>query len=393
MSRSIEVLLFALSLTTSCAQDAQVWFGGPFRVGTTPIDKLPEVSGLVASVQTPGLLWMHNDSGDEPRIYGISPQGRIITEVVLQGATHMDWEDIARGPGPVQGASYLYIADIGDNSARRSAITIYRIREPQIDTSIRAARLTIAADSVESFTLRYPDGARDAEAMIVDPRSGEIVIVTKREQRCRVYTIATLPVSTATATLEYVRDIPLQLVTGGDVSSDGSAIVLKTYMHVRMWKRRPGAGLAESITGAGSPLPYMPERQGEAIGFTSSADGYYTTSECENGGPASAIMFYPSANDETQARQLRDVRLPSIAVSRMVPSGTKYRVRYSMPEVERVSLTVHNAAMFRVMTLAEDSAESGPQERDFDAAKLPPGSYAVVLESPSARVSALLEIR
>jgi hypothetical protein len=64
-----------------------------------------------------------------------------------------------------------------------------------------------------------------------------------------------------------------------------------------------------------------------------------------------------------------------------------------MPEVERVSLTVHNAAMFRVMTLAEDSAESGPQERDFDAAKLPPGSYAVVLESPSARVSALLEIR
>lgn len=393
MSRSIAVILLTLSLTTACAQDARVWFGGPFRIGTTPIDRLPEISGLVSSAQNPGLLWAHNDSGDEPRIFGLTPQGRIVAEVGLQGATHIDWEDIARGPGPVKGASYLYIADIGDNAARRSTVSIYRIHEPRIDTSVRATRSTIAADSVERFVLRYPDGARDAEALLVDPNSGEIVIVTKREQRCRVYMTAKLPASGDTTTLTYVRDIPLQLVTGGDVSTDGSMIVLKTYLHLRMWERLPGTSLAASIIGAGTPLPYMPERQGEAVCFTQAGDGYYTTSECENSGPAAAIMFYPSAGDETRARSLRDVRLPSLSVNRIAPSGTIYRVRYSMPEVERVSLTVHNAAMFRVMTLAENSAESGPQERDVDVAKLPPGSYAVVLESPSARVSALLEIR
>lgn len=393
MSRPLAALLLVIVITSACAQDRQVWFGGPFRVGTTPISTLSEVSGVVSSVHSPGLLWMHNDSGDEPRIFALTSQGRIVAEVKLQGAKHIDWEDIARGPGPVQGKSYLYIADIGDNSARRSEVTIYRIREPLLDTAQRDIRRVVAADSVERFTLHYPDGSRDAEALLVEPRSGELVIVTKRENRCRVYSTSALPASGGSVVLSYVGDLPLQLVTGGDVSPDGSMVVLKTYLHVRLWTRLPGSSLAATITGAGTPLPYMPERQGEAIGFTSNGDGYYTTSECENGGPSSAIMLYPSAPDETRARQLRDVRLPSISVGRIVPSGTTYRVRYSVPELERVSLTVHNAAMFRVMTLAEDSAESGPQERDFDASKLPPGSYSVVLESASARVSALLEIR
>ncbi len=45
------------------------------------------------------------------------------------------------------------------------------------------------------------------------------------------------------------------------------------------------------------------------------------------------------------------------------------------------------------MTIAEDSAEAGLQERDIDISKLPPGSYAVVLETTSHRVSTLLEVR
>lgn len=153
-------LALVIVITSACAQDAQPWFGGPFRVGTTPIDKLPEVSGVVSSVQSPGLLWMHNDSGDEPRIFGLTPQGSVVAEVSLQGAMHIDWEDIARGPGPVKGVSYLYIADIGDNAARRSDITIYRIRERLCDTSQRNVRAVIASDSVERFTLRYPEIGR-----------------------------------------------------------------------------------------------------------------------------------------------------------------------------------------------------------------------------------------
>lgn len=386
-------LLVVLAVVTACAQDAPPYFGGPFVVGTTPLAELPEVSGIVTSAVNPGLIWMHNDSGDEPRVFAVVLPGRIVARVRLQGATHLDWEDMARGPGPEPGASYLYVADIGDNSARRNNVTVYRIREPRIDTSQRNLQLTIPSDSVERFTLRYPDGARDAEALLVDPLTGDIVIVTKREQRCRVYSISAPHLNGTDRTLTFNGEIPLQLVTGGDVSPDGSMILLKTYVNVRLWKRNVQQTLASSIVGPGSPLPYMPERQGEAIGLTPAGDCYYTTSECEDGGPASAIMLYPSAPSKAAADAARDIRLPSIQVKRILPTGTTYRVRYSVPEVERVMLTVHNAAMFKIMTLAEDTAESGPQERDFDAAKLPPGSYAVVLETPSARVAATVEIR
>lgn len=386
-------LLILLAVVTACAQDAPLYFGGPFVVGTTPLKDLPEVSGLVTSALNPGLIWMHNDSGDEPRVFAVILPGRIVARVRLQGATHIDWEDMARGPGPEPGASYLYLADIGDNSARRSNVVVYRIREPRIDTSLRDVQMTIPSDSVERFTLHYPDGPRDAEALLVDPRSGDIVIVTKREQRCRVYSVRGPHPNGSDRTLTFHAEIPLQLVTGGDVSPDGSMILLKTYMEVRLWKRNEQASLASAITGAGSPLPYMPERQGEAIGFTPAGDCFYTTSECEDGEPAAAIMLYTSAPSKAAAQAARDVRLPSIQVKRLLPTGTKYRVRYSVPEVERVTLTVHNAAMFKIMTLAEDTAESGPQERDFDAAKLPPGTYAVVLETPSARVATTVEIR
>lgn len=391
MRRLCCLLVIVAWVTTACAQEPSTYYAGPFAVGTTPLKDLPEVSGLVASRLNPGLIWMHNDSGDEPRLFALTLPGNVIASVRLEGASHIDWEDIARGPGPASGASYLYVADIGDNAARRNSVTVYRIREPLIDTAQRGTRITIPADSVERLTLRYPDGARDAEALLVDPRTGDMVIVTKRESRCRVYSVAAPHAGGSDRTMRFEGELPLQLVTGGDVSPNGSTIILKNYLYVRAWTRSSESSLGASLTGAGAPLPYMPEGQGEAIGFSADASGYYTTSECENAGPAAAIYYYPAVPQRSRnSGTLRDVRLPSIDVQKL--SATTYRVRYTVPDVERISLTVHNSAMFKVMTLADDSAESGVQEREFDARKLGSGSFAVVLQTMSARVSALLEI-
>ncbi|MFN6114174.1 MAG: hypothetical protein ACK47W_10595 [Bacteroidota bacterium] len=287
--------------------------------------------------------------------------------------------------------AYLYVADIGDNSARRSSVTVYRIREPRLDTAQRGLRMAIPADSIERLTLRYPDGARDAEALLVDPRSGDIVIVTKRENRCRVYSVAAPHTGGSDRTMRFEGELPLQLITGGDVSPNGSTIILKNYLYVRAWTRSSGSTLAAALTGSGTPLPSMPEGQGEAIGFSADGSGYYTTSECERAGPPAAIYYYPAVPQRSiNSGMLRDVRLPSIDVQKL--EATTYRVRYTVPEIERISLTVHNSAMFKVMTLAEDTAESGVQEREFDARKLGSGSFVIVLQTMSTRVSALLEI-
>ena len=73
------------------------------------------------------------------------------------------------GPGPVRGTSYLYIADIGQNSGARDAVTVYRVAEP--DTPV-ATTGTLTGAAV--ISLRYPDQPVDAESMVVDPRAGDL---------------------------------------------------------------------------------------------------------------------------------------------------------------------------------------------------------------------------
>ena len=131
-------------------------------IGRAPTPPAGELSGLVRSRS--GGFWTHNDSGDSPRIFGLGRDGRLRSEVALAGAENVDWEDIA-----IRGRT-LYVGDIGDNLAQRPEIVVYRLPEPPPGATSAAA---------ERIALRYPDGAHDAEALLVDPRDGSLVIVTK----------------------------------------------------------------------------------------------------------------------------------------------------------------------------------------------------------------------
>ena len=117
-----------------------------------------------------------------------------------------DWEDIAAGPDP-DGRPLLYVGDIGDNAPGGPTIDVYRVAEPQVgDTATAPA---------ERLQLRYPDGAHDAEALLVDPLRGDLVIVTKVLGAARAYRAsARLPAGSQT-TLRAGPAIKLSLVTAG----------------------------------------------------------------------------------------------------------------------------------------------------------------------------------
>jgi hypothetical protein len=69
--------------------------------------------------------------------------------------------------------------------------------------------------------------------------------------------------------------------TGGDVSPDGSVVVLRTYATVWVWDRWPGSPLEDAFTGTGCEGPSEIEQQGEAIAFGEAAASYFTLSEGE----------------------------------------------------------------------------------------------------------------
>jgi hypothetical protein len=186
---------------------------------------------------------------------------------------------MAIGPGPVAGQSYLYMGDIGDNNQARTSISIYRVAEPSINVQQPPGDGQTLAN-VETFVLTYPDGAHDAEALAVDPTTGDIVIVTKElSGQASVYV---RPASSSSTTLTRKDPVALgvgTLVTGADVSPDGNAVVLRTYTSVLLFPRPDATALDAALRETPCTGGSASEPQGEAVAVTPDGRGYVTVSE------------------------------------------------------------------------------------------------------------------
>jgi hypothetical protein len=242
-----------------------------------------ELSGLVRSPSRSDLLWSHDDSGAGPVLYGLRTDGRVATRPTVTGAQAVDWEDIAAGRS-ADGRPLLYIADIGDNGSARAAIDVYRVAEPTVgeEATAPAARLR----------LRYPDGAHDAEALLVDPRRGDLVIVTKVLGAARAYRTSAALAAGSETTLRTGPAINLSLVTAGDVSADGRVVVLRGYDRVAVWVRRGRERLTTTLRRAPclSPTSLVGEGQGEAIALDRRGTSFLTVAE---GSPAVLRRYTP----------------------------------------------------------------------------------------------------
>ena len=87
-------------------------------LGALENSKIDEASGISSSKNNPDLVWIHNDSGDLAKVYGVGLDGSYLGTVRLKGAIARDWEDMCIGPGPEDNTDYLYIGDIGDNFSK-----------------------------------------------------------------------------------------------------------------------------------------------------------------------------------------------------------------------------------------------------------------------------------
>lgn len=240
---------------------------------------LSEVSGIVASRTQPDVYWVHNDSGDEARVFALNGKGQLLSEVRLEGAEAQDWEDIAIGPGSASGDD-LYVADVGDNSLRRSWIQLYRFAEPDVSGTSSPQR--IAAEIIE---VGFRDGPHDVETLLVDPATGDAFLVEKAplfqpRAHVGVYRIAKAVLSAGRGQAERVALIPAGPATGGDIAADGSLVAVRSYYGLLLWPRPAGVSIAQLVSGAPCTLP-VPDlgQQGEAFAFLADGGGYVTVAE------------------------------------------------------------------------------------------------------------------
>lgn len=267
-------------------------FAAGARVGTNNNGALPEVSGLAASRRNPNVLWVHNDSGHPACLYALNPQGRLHGTYTLTGAGSDDWEDIALASDPVDGLDYVYAGNIGDNYALRDSVTVYRVREPFVNTNQFGVSSNLVG--VQTYIMTYSDGARDAETLLVDPWNGDIYVVSKRESLSRVYR-APYPHSTSSIiTLQYKTNLVFPGAVAGDVSPCGRQILIKAYPAIAYYARADGASLEDTLATTPVAVPYTSETCGEAVGWEGKERGYYTLSE----GVGEPVYYYASADTD-----------------------------------------------------------------------------------------------
>ncbi len=258
----------------------------PAVLEATDID---EASGLAASRSNPLYLWTHNDSGGNPEMYLFTTTGADSGRYELEGVRNIDWEDITIGPGPDDALTYLMVGDIGDNAAVRDSYAIHRVPEPDLNV-IDLPEMTTLTD-VETIDFVYSDEvSRDAEALMVDPTTKDIYVISKREAQVGVYRLPYPQELTDTDTAEFQGLIPFSNVVAGDISAAGDEILIKDYFRVYYWQIS-GASIYETMTGTPQRLNYDAEPQGEAIALSADGLTYYTLSEVDSAEPATLLSY------------------------------------------------------------------------------------------------------
>lgn len=262
-----------------------------FEIGNpiAELDKknLTEASGLAASVNNPGFLWTLNDSDNTADVFLIDQKADIKLTCRLKGIKNRDWEDIAVGPGPEEGKNYIYVGDIGDNRAAYPVKYIYRFEEPTATVGVFEIEIT----AIDTITFKLEGIQKDTETLLLDPRTKDLFVVTKREKPVTVYKLK-YPYSLAdTLSAVQLITLPLSYIVGGSISTDASEILLKNYDHVYYWKGSHKNTIEETLKNEPTKLSYKPEPQGEAIAWARDGSGFYTVSENVTG-KRSYLFFY-----------------------------------------------------------------------------------------------------
>jgi len=236
------------------------------HTGSFAASSLNESSGVAVSRRLEGVLWTHNDSGDRAYIYATNLAGDDLGRYHIDGASAVDWEDIALGPCP-EAETCLYIADTGDNRRHRSDHAVYILPEPGPPTPGQSPPEQLQA---RRLAVSYEGGPRDVEAMAVDS-SGAILFVSKgRSGPFRLFRISAAAAWGDSAEAEHLGNLDIipqrmlgRWITGAAISPSDTQLVVRTYTELYFL----GWNGQEAVLSRPPCLIGAVEPQGEAVDF------------------------------------------------------------------------------------------------------------------------------
>lgn len=220
--------------------------------------RLSELSGLAADSDH---WYAVNDGGTSATVYVVGKDCQVQSEI--NGPTDpYDVEDLARSADGT-----FWLSDTGDNDGDRATIALISLT-PSGESAVH--RLT------------YPDGPRDAEAVLLDGAGVPYVVTKSPLGTAEVFRPAGPLASPGPTPLELVASVRLSstdtpggpvpgavgsvMVTGGAATEDGSVVALRTYTDAYVFAVEDG-DVAAALSTKPVRVPLPNEAQGEAIAF------------------------------------------------------------------------------------------------------------------------------
>lgn len=253
---------------TAAAEETAL-FGAPTDLCSVTDTRLPEISGIAVDGATTLAM---NDGGDRVVVHELDGSCAVVGERTADVDPY-DPEDLALGADGT-----VWLADTGDNRRSRTTVALIALRTD---------------GSSEVFRLTYPDGPRDAEALLLAPDGTPYLVTKEVLGTSEVYRPTGALDAGASVPLVKVADLALTLtgtpggpvgragqlmVTGGAVSPDGAVLALRTYTDAYVWPLS-GSDVAGALAGPPVRVALPDSPQGEAIAFAADGRSLLVTGE------------------------------------------------------------------------------------------------------------------
>lgn len=246
-----------------------------------------EASGLATCRTMENAVWMHNDSGDVPRLFLVGLDGATIGIVNIKGVTAFDWEDVCSFE--MNGESWLLVGDIGDNARKRGVTSptcqLLLLKEPKLNVSkAKATAVTeVSIDVSRTLEFQFPDGPHDCESLAVDTATNTILLVTKSNPAtCAMYSLPlTLISGKEKLTANRVTPISATFATAMDLSPDGRRLAIVNMLGGVMLTRNDpqNDSWADASINTLTTLKLPIRKQGESVCFTADGNSLLLNSE------------------------------------------------------------------------------------------------------------------
>jgi len=183
-------------------------------------ESISETSGLAL---VDGVLWTHNDSGGEPKLYAIdTTNGNIVKTVEVSNASNVDWEDLAFNE------THLFIGDFGNNKGTRQDLKVYSVKREDLKTqsSVEAEVISFSYATQTDFNATAINNY-DCEAFVAYENNLYLFSKNYGNNQTDMYRLG---MDSSSAVAEKVSSFNTNaLVTGASMDTENKTLALIGY--------------------------------------------------------------------------------------------------------------------------------------------------------------------